>query len=78
MVPEPEDTDREVDAAIDAARDGDAPTRADELAEDLREMMQAAEDLPTPEHLLRLLEELSNDHEKPPGAAKSAGGRLRS
>lgn len=78
MTPDPEkpDTEDKVFDA-DAAEDREAPTRSDELADELREMMQAAEDLPLPEHLVKLIDELEADDERA-AEPKAANGRLRS
>ena len=52
------------------------PTRADEVAAELRQMMRAAETLPLPEHLLKLLDELEEEERRPP-SPRSANGGLR-
>lgn len=77
MTPDPEKPDPE-DKAFDAEaiQEGE-PTRADEVADELREMMQAAEELPLPERLAKLLDELEAEDEQA-DEPKSANGRLRS
>jgi hypothetical protein len=76
MKPDPEKDRFDNEPIAVQTNDESEPSEgADEVSDGLREMMQAAAELPLPEHLLSLLDELEEEERNPP--PKSADGRLR-